>query len=71
MSNKVAIRLQSSQKRSEKSGKNIELTGLNEGIRGITKDFKIKNNLGNLGKLIKMGGKALKPLATITAIQII
>lgn len=68
MSNKVAIRLQISQKRSEKSDKNIELTGLNEGISGVTKDFKIKTNLG---KLIKMGGKALKLLATITAIQII
>ncbi|MCH4531543.1 hypothetical protein MKS61_00390 [Staphylococcus haemolyticus] len=28
----------------------------------------MKNNLGDLGKLIKMGGKALKPLAAITAI---
>ncbi|WP_199219324.1 hypothetical protein [Staphylococcus haemolyticus] len=28
----------------------------------------MKNNLGDLGKLIKMGGKALKQLAAITAI---
>lgn len=28
----------------------------------------MKYNLGDLGKLIKMGGKALNPLAAITAI---
>ncbi|WP_145404641.1 T7SS effector LXG polymorphic toxin [Staphylococcus epidermidis] len=40
----------------------------NEDIKGVAKDFKNKNILGKLGKLTKMGGKALKPLAAITAI---
>ncbi|PTK13983.1 transposase, partial [Staphylococcus saprophyticus] len=38
------------------------------GVKEFSKDFKNKNILGKLGKLSKIGGKALKPLAAIYAI---
>lgn len=44
----------------------------NEDIKGGIKEFKLdfanKNIIGKLGKLLKLGGKALKPLGFITAI---
>ncbi|WP_241958688.1 T7SS effector LXG polymorphic toxin [Staphylococcus arlettae] len=38
------------------------------GVKEFSKDFKNKNILGKLGKLSKLGGKALKPLAALSAI---
>ncbi|HDD0553733.1 TPA: transposase [Staphylococcus aureus] len=44
----------------------------NEDIKGGIKEFKLdfanKNIIGKLGKMLKLGGKVLKPLAFITAI---
>lgn len=44
----------------------------NEDIKGGIKEFKLdfanKNIIGKLGKMLKLGGKALKPLAFVTAI---